>query len=120
MVALIVSRWTPGGGHEADWARSVKYAAKSPLKNMSSEDSQTIVPTLRRAGAKAATIFGSGYLPDDGDPPLTQRLAAVAVIAGEDDIAIAFDEHVAEQPGSGGLALAAGHSDHQAGRQGQV
>ena len=28
------------------------------------------------------TIFGSGYLPDDGDPPLTQRLAALARRAG--------------------------------------
>jgi acyl-CoA synthetase (NDP forming) len=34
------------------------------------------------AGAKAATIFGSGFLPEDGDPPLTQRLAALARRAG--------------------------------------
>ena len=34
------------------------------------------------AGARAATIFGSGYLPDDADPPLTQRLAALARGAG--------------------------------------
>src|SRR5215475_5074877 len=34
------------------------------------------------AGARAATIFGSGYLADDGDPPLTQRLATQARGAG--------------------------------------
>jgi len=34
------------------------------------------------AGARATTIFGSGYLADDGDPPLTQRLATLARSAG--------------------------------------
>lgn len=33
-------------------------------------------------GARAATIFGSCFLPDDGDPPLAQRLAARARVAG--------------------------------------
>jgi acyl-CoA synthetase (NDP forming) len=31
-----------------------------------------------RHGARAATIFASCYLPDDSDPPLTSRLAAMA------------------------------------------
>jgi acyl-CoA synthetase (NDP forming) len=35
-----------------------------------------------RHGARAATIFASCYLPDDGDPPLTKRLAAMARAAG--------------------------------------
>jgi acyl-CoA synthetase (NDP forming) len=35
-----------------------------------------------RHGARAATIFGSCYLPDDRDPPLTKRLAAMAREAG--------------------------------------
>jgi acyl-CoA synthetase (NDP forming) len=35
-----------------------------------------------RVGAKAATIFASCYLPDDGDPPLTRRLSAMAKAAG--------------------------------------
>jgi acyl-CoA synthetase (NDP forming) len=30
------------------------------------------------AGARAATLFGSCYLPEDRDPPLTKRLAAIA------------------------------------------
>lgn len=34
------------------------------------------------AGARAATLFGSCYLPDDHVPPLTQRLAAIAREAG--------------------------------------
>ncbi len=34
------------------------------------------------AGAKAAAIFASGYLPQDRDPPLTARLAAMAREAG--------------------------------------
>jgi acyl-CoA synthetase (NDP forming) len=33
-------------------------------------------------GARAATIFGSCYLPNDRDPPLTKRLAAMAREAG--------------------------------------
>ena len=35
-----------------------------------------------RHGARAATIFGSCYLPGDSDPPLTKRLAAMARAAG--------------------------------------
>lgn len=35
-----------------------------------------------RHGARAATIFGSCYLPGDADPPLTRRLAAMAREAG--------------------------------------
>jgi len=35
-----------------------------------------------RHGARAATIFASCYLPGDSDPPLTQRLAAMARAAG--------------------------------------
>jgi acyl-CoA synthetase (NDP forming) len=35
-----------------------------------------------RHGARAATIFASCYLPGDGDPPLTKRLAAMARAAG--------------------------------------
>src|SRR6185312_11047371 len=35
-----------------------------------------------RHGARAATIFASCYLPDDGDPPLTKRIAAMARAAG--------------------------------------
>jgi acyl-CoA synthetase (NDP forming) len=35
-----------------------------------------------RHGARAATIFASCYLPDDGDPPLTRRLAAIARQSG--------------------------------------
>jgi acyl-CoA synthetase (NDP forming) len=35
-----------------------------------------------RLGVKAATIFASCYLPDDGDPPLTRRLSAMAKAAG--------------------------------------
>jgi acetate---CoA ligase (ADP-forming) len=34
------------------------------------------------AGAKAAVIFASGLLPDDGAPPLAQRLAQMARAAG--------------------------------------
>jgi acyl-CoA synthetase (NDP forming) len=34
------------------------------------------------AGARAVTIFGSGYLAEDGDPPLTARLAMRARQAG--------------------------------------
>ncbi|MGO8798382.1 MAG: acetate--CoA ligase family protein [Roseiarcus sp.] len=33
-------------------------------------------------GARAAVIFGSGVLPDDGDPPLARRLARLARAAG--------------------------------------
>ncbi len=33
------------------------------------------------AGAKAAVIFASGLLPDDGDPPLARRLARIAQAA---------------------------------------
>jgi acyl-CoA synthetase (NDP forming) len=33
-------------------------------------------------GARAATIFASCYLPDDGDPPLTKRIATMARKAG--------------------------------------
>jgi acyl-CoA synthetase (NDP forming) len=35
-----------------------------------------------RHGARAATIFASCVLPDDRDPPLTQRIAAMAGAAG--------------------------------------
>ncbi|MGE0118479.1 MAG: acetate--CoA ligase family protein [Dongiaceae bacterium] len=35
-----------------------------------------------RHGAQGATIFASCYLPDDGDPPLTKRIAAMALAAG--------------------------------------
>jgi acyl-CoA synthetase (NDP forming) len=35
-----------------------------------------------RHGARAATIFGSCYLPGDSDPPLTRRIAAMARAAG--------------------------------------
>jgi len=35
-----------------------------------------------RHGARAATIFGSCYLPGDSEPPLTRRLAAMARAAG--------------------------------------
>jgi acyl-CoA synthetase (NDP forming) len=35
-----------------------------------------------KAGARAVTIFGSCYLPDDRDPPLTRRLSAMAKEAG--------------------------------------
>ena len=41
--------------------------------------------TLRHAidlGAKAATIYSSLYLPEEGDPPLTRRVAAMAKEAG--------------------------------------
>lgn len=34
------------------------------------------------SGARAVTIFGSCYLPDDRDPPLTRRLSAMAREAG--------------------------------------
>ncbi len=34
-------------------ARMVKYIANRPAKNMSSEDNQTIVPTLTRLGRLA-------------------------------------------------------------------
>ena len=34
------------------------------------------------AGAKAAVIFASGFMPDDDDPPLAQRLARMARAAG--------------------------------------
>src|SRR5437899_1716511 len=34
------------------------------------------------AGARAAVLFGSCYLPEDADPPLTRRLAAIAREAG--------------------------------------
>ncbi|MGE0718665.1 MAG: acetate--CoA ligase family protein [Alphaproteobacteria bacterium] len=34
------------------------------------------------AGARAAVIFASAHLPDDGDPPLAARLAAIARRAG--------------------------------------
>ena len=33
-------------------------------------------------GAKAAVMFGSAYLQDDSEPPLTQRLTAIAKAAG--------------------------------------
>lgn len=35
-----------------------------------------------QAGARAAVLFGSCYLPDDTEPPLTRRLAAIAREAG--------------------------------------
>ncbi|MGH6932562.1 MAG: CoA-binding protein, partial [Dongiaceae bacterium] len=35
-----------------------------------------------KQGVRAATIFASCYLPDDSDPPLTQRIAAMARAAG--------------------------------------
>ncbi len=41
--------------------------------------------TLKTAierGAKAATIYSSLYLPEDSDPPLTRRIAAIAKEAG--------------------------------------
>src|SRR5512132_3540057 len=55
-VVLIVpsarSRWAPGQG--SPWLlsteRMVKYIANSAAKNISSEDSQTMVPTLTRLG----------------------------------------------------------------------
>ncbi|GAA4185579.1 hypothetical protein GCM10022252_16180 [Streptosporangium oxazolinicum] len=47
-------RWASGQG--SPWPmltdRMVKYIANSAAKNMSSEDSQTIVPTLTRSGLR--------------------------------------------------------------------
>jgi acetate---CoA ligase (ADP-forming) len=43
---------------------------------------EAAVSAAIEAGARAATIFGSCYLPDDTDPPLTRRLAAMAKETG--------------------------------------
>ena len=45
MPARMVSRWVPGGGQTEAWARMVKKAANSELKNITSEPSQMITPT---------------------------------------------------------------------------
>src|SRR6516162_11574083 len=59
-VLSLRSRWAPG--HGSPWLlsteRMVKYIANSAAKNMSSEDSQTIVPTLTRFGLLAGERGG--------------------------------------------------------------
>src|SRR5215470_6152315 len=62
MVPRVRFRWAPGQG--SPWLvsteRMVKYIANSAAKNISSEDSQTMVPTLTRlgrlAGARGTTV----------------------------------------------------------------
>ena len=43
---------------------------------------ETAVADAIKAGARAVTIFGSCYLPDDKEPPLTAALSAMAKEAG--------------------------------------
>src|SRR5437879_10413776 len=60
MVPRVRFRWAPGQG--SPWLlsteRMVKYIANSAAKNISSEDSQTIVPTLTRFGRLAGDRGG--------------------------------------------------------------
>src|SRR5215469_5496759 len=53
-------RWAPGQGRPSPLSteRMVKYIANSAAKNMSSEDSQTMVPTLTRFGLLAGERGG--------------------------------------------------------------
>ncbi|GAA3118551.1 hypothetical protein GCM10017600_35580 [Streptosporangium carneum] len=79
----------------------VKYIANSAAKNMSSEDSQTIVPTLTRSGLRdecavvvveiadavatgsiiAALLVGSPHDPPIGDPRVPQNRAYRAIVS---------------------------------------
>src|SRR5215468_3500709 len=87
-VVLIVPRarfrWAPGQG--SPWLlsteRIVKYIANSAAKNISSDDSQTIVPTLTRFGRLAGDrggVCGHGVIITtsrrraSGDPPCRCR-----------------------------------------------
>ena len=45
-----MSRWVPGGGQTVAWARIVKKAANSALKNITSEPSQMMTPTASIGG----------------------------------------------------------------------
>ncbi len=55
-----VSSWVPAGGHgPMVFARIVKKAAKSPLKNISSDPSQIMTPTAS-IGGRSWTIFPWG------------------------------------------------------------
>src|SRR6516225_8105763 len=68
VTASAMFRWAPG--HGWPWllstARIVKYIANSAAKNMSSEDSQTMVPTLTRFG-RLAGDRGTGVWVVDTD-----------------------------------------------------
>ena len=50
MPARRVSRWVPVGGQTEAWARMVKKAANSELKNITSEPSQMMTPTASIEG----------------------------------------------------------------------
>jgi hypothetical protein len=67
-VAVVVSRFTPLGGHTLVLARRVKYAAKSPLKNISSDASQTMVPTVSNASRRLVVPAGAAAA-DVTEPP---------------------------------------------------
>ena len=43
-------------GHTSDEERSVKYAAKSPAKNMSSDANHTTTPTPRMEGRRTVGV----------------------------------------------------------------
>ena len=52
-------RWTSSGGHGSGsvTCRTVKYIANSAAKNISSDDSQTMVPTLTKLGRLGAGMW---------------------------------------------------------------
>src|SRR5450631_1341306 len=60
-----ISRWAPGHGRPSPFTteRTVKYIANSAAKNISSEDSQMIVPTLTRFG-RFAGVRGTASVTD--------------------------------------------------------
>ena len=60
MPARTVSSWVPAGGQGPTvLARMVKKAAKSPLKNISSDPSQIMTP-MASIGGRSWTIFPCG------------------------------------------------------------
>ena len=60
MPARMVSRWAPGGGQMMAWARMVKKAANSELKNITSEPSQMMTPTASIGGLSGRWRAGVG------------------------------------------------------------
>ncbi len=64
---------------------SLRAVGASPDVAVLSVRNERLEETLAEAieiGARSAVIFASGFIPDDSDPPLSQRLASMARDAG--------------------------------------
>ena len=72
--ARMVSRWAPAGGQTEAWARMVKNAANSELKNITSEPSQMITPTASIDGLSGTVALAATGPPDRRRGPGSRRI----------------------------------------------